>query len=473
MKLQFFIGLRYLKTRKANSFISRISIIGVCIVALAIMIPMVTMSVMNGYQESLKSKHINKDFHVKIYKSRLNGSEELINKIKKIPELKNKISNITLFYGDDNPSIRDGFALVKYKDSKYFKILMRGAEPNFYIKDNSFNKHFPIISGNINLNKKFRIIIGDKLVKFLNPNEKDYIRFVENIKTGVEETISVLIFKKTNLDDAMEDFDTKKNIISIFKLRVSGIFKSGYSEYDQYLSFMSLDTAQTIFKPNIIGNKDRIKPLTGVGIKLHNRNDSDYVENIINKKFENKYLYIKTWKSSNSNLLQAFDFEKNLMSIVLAIMIVATVIITIYVNLNIVVMDKKREIGILKSFGVKNNMINSIFIIEGFLIGLIGAILGIMLSILIIISLVDIIECIEDLVNKIIYYINPIIKQQVTAKWSFFSGGLEHLRSSLYIINYFDLFWLSSLAIFVSMLAAYFPARKSTQENITGVIRYE
>lgn len=494
MRYEFFISLRYLKTKKANSFISRISVIGVCIVALAIMIPLLTMSVMNGFHESVKEKHINKDFHVLLKKSRFYNPEEIISELLAISGLKKKIKSIVPFYR--------GKALLKYQDSRYFGVLIQGIQEGYYKNDKSFNKHFPLIAGKFEEKKKFRVVIGDKLVQFLNPNRKDYLQFVKNITRGVEPTIEVLIFK------GKEGFKLGEDKITTFKLKVSGIFKSGYLEYDRDLAFMSLTTAQILFNAKIKRKNIHYKIVTGLGIKLHNRNDADDTQSrtmyyndmsnggsgnslyclgikldnlneakkcqeIVEMKYDDIYIY--TWKGSNRNLLNAFKWEKTLMDIVLAIMILASVVITIYINLNIVVMDKKREIGILRSFGVTNRTIRTIFIVEGFLIGLVGTLLGSILGILLITSLPDIIMYVESFVNHVLIAVHSVAIDKKTpfVPWEFLSGGLSHLKVSLYKVSPLDLYGLCALSLFWSMLGAYLPARKSTLENISTVIRYE
>ncbi|MDH5680501.1 MAG: FtsX-like permease family protein [Spirochaetota bacterium] len=460
MKYELFIALRYLKSRKADNFISRISVIGVVIVSMAVMIPMITMSVMNGFHESIKEKHINKDYHIQIRRGQFVNHKKVMSEIINHPKLNDKIDIIVPFYR--------GIALIKHQTSKYFGVMIRGIDRDFYKKDKSFQEHFPLIAGNYDVTKSFRIVIGDKLAQYLNPNREDYLNFVQQVKSSDKPIIDVLVsqHKTDNSDKITERF-------TVFRLKVSGIFRSGYMEYDNSITFTSLRTSQILFNAKIKDGDKRQKFVTGLGIKLFKRSDTGFVWDIINKSYDEMSVY--TWIAWNRKLLHAFEWEKTLMTFILIIMIIATVIVTVYINLNIIVMDKKREIGILKSFGVGNGVIQTIFILEGFLIGIVGSGLGGLVSLLFIMSLTDIIMLIESSVNGVLSFTHSAIygMNKAYIPWEFFSGGLKHIKAMIYKINYTDLYLLCALAIFMCMIAAYFPARKSTRETISSVIRYE
>lgn len=461
MRFELLIASRYLKSKKANSFISRISIIAMGIITFAVLIPMVTMSVMNGFHDSITEKHINKDFHVQIKRGNFVNYKKIMQKILSYPQLKKEIKHITPFFR--------GPAQVNYADGRFYGILCRGIQSDFFKEDKTFLKHFPIIAGSYNLEKKFSVVMGDKLVQFMNPERKDYLQFLDNVNNGKQEFINIIAFNDRN----RRSFNEDEEKVLIFKLRVSGVFKSGYLEYDKNFLFTSLNTAQVIFNAKSAGFGSKEKIVTGIGIKLHNKDNALKVLNFLKTRFID--LSIGTWQSYNPHLLHAFKWEKMLMSVILVIMILASVIITIYINLNIIVMDKKREIGILKSFGVSNGSIRAIFISEAILISLIGTILGSVLSMLFLISLTDVITFIENIVNYIGLYFYEVIysTKEGYINWEFLAGGLGHLKSMIYKIDFWDLLLLTSLSIFVSILAAYFPARKSTKESITQVIRYE
>ncbi len=454
MKYELFISLRYLKTRKANSFISRISVIGVWIVALSVLIPMVTMSVINGFHDSITEKHINKDYHIQVSKYRFYQTEETINEINRIDELKGRIKLIIPFVRSE--------ALLKYQDGKFFGVKLRGIRQDFYKKDKSFKKNFPLFAGKHELNKKFRVVIGFKLAEQMNLD-------IDKIAGGGEEIIKVLVAKNKRGIQS-------ENSYRILRLYVSGIFKSGYIEYDRTLAFTSLVTAQNVFNTRIKEEGKAYRTVSGLGIKLKKPEEAEEISQILFNKLND--INISDWKQLNKHLLHAFDWEKKLMSVVLVIMILASFLI-IYLNLNIIVMDKKKEIGVLKSFGVGNQTIRNIFIVEGFLIGLMGTIIGSLLSMLLLTSLIEVIEFAELIVNHIRGFIHSIeyVWNNGTVekfkRWELLSGGLEHLKALPYRIYYSDFAVICFLSILVSIFAAYFPSKKSTLENISEVIRYE
>ncbi len=471
MKYELHVALRFLKARKANNFISRISVIAVGIIALAVLIPMVTISVLNGFHESLIGKYINRNYHIQVKKYNFIDYQKVMKDIRKIDPKKKVIKWIDPFI--------HGHILIQHEDSQIKGVQLRGAGQKF-LKGSSFQKHFPIIAGQHHLHRKFDIIIGEKLAQLLNPTDEAYKDFIKKVKSKRNvPRVRVLI------PNSPDEDEPETNTIQSKELRVIGVFKSGYVEYDQYLTFVTLPTAQLLFNRRFYPSEPYY--VDGLGIKLYDRKDAEKIKDQLMLSLMQKYQLhprkgIRTWKDFSRNLLHAFDWEKQLLSIILVIMIVASVIITIYINLNIVVMDKKKEIGILKSFGVANKSIRRIFITEGFLISLTGTLLGSILSMLLLSSLIGIINFIERSANHILAWGHGLFSHTPYVPWEFFSGGLSHIKVMLYKIDTYeifhlkvssDLFILSALSIFVSMLAAYFPAKKSTQENITSVIRYE
>ncbi len=447
MKYELLISYKYFKSKKTNNFISRISVIGIVIVCLSVAIPIITMSVINGFHKSIKKKHINKDYHIQLLKTKFINYNFVKNHILTDNKIKDKIKMVIPFYKSQ--------VLLKHENSKYYGVFLRGNNTNLYMKDKDFRDNFSLVAGNYSL-KKFRIIIGYSLAKKLNIN-------INKIKQGKELDIEVLISRERFMD---EEF------IPIYKFRVSGIFKSGYAEYDNYLAFTNINTSKIVFNTKIRIDGKVYNAITGLGIKLYNPEDADIIKNILNIEFPELTIY--TWKELNRHLLHAFNWEKDLIKIVLAIMIIASFLV-IYLNLNIVVIDKRKEIGILKSFGVKNKAIRMIFLIEGLIIGLIGTLLGSIFSLLILGSLAELIQYTEYIVNEILKFAHNVEygtnKQYV--KWEVLSGGLVHIKALPYHIHFGDLQLVCIFSIFVSMLASYFPARKSALENIASVIRYE
>ena len=233
-----------------------------------------------------------------------------------------------------------------------------GVEKDFYEGNLSLREHFPIIAGKYETEKKFNIVLGVGLVRNLMTDVEDYERFMEDIELGVGGRVIDLLVLEEGLK------------MKVYRLKVSGVYQSGYLEYDQLFGFTTLKTSQMIFgaRKRFLGRE--YGRVSGLGIELKDRSEAKGVR--LRIKEQNRRLKVYDWEMLNAHLLHAFEWEKILMGIILVIMIFGSVVVTVYIFLNMVVIQKKKEIGIMKSFGVKDKSIRNIFMIEGFLIGLMG-----------------------------------------------------------------------------------------------------
>lgn len=467
MKYEWWVALRFFRSQKSHSFFSNLSILALLILALALMIPTVSVSLLTAFHESIQEKHIQKDYHLQLLITDSSSAEKLKQEIIKNETLNKDIERIVPFYRES--------ALLEYRGSGYLGVLLQGV--NGLSKDSSFSEHFPLVVGEHSKQKKFRLILGKALAKLLNPNPKEYQDFIERVQKGEGPIIKLLAWRsqmrsgkrnpkqqQIEQPEKIKQSNTERQL-SLYQFQVTGIFDSGYEEYDQYLVFTDLESAQILFQAIQIEQGIQHKKLSGLGIKLK---DKDQAEEFL-ATLSNRYTHLRayTWKDFHSHLIQAFAWEKTLIRLILVIMILGSVIMTVYINLNILVMDKKKEIGILRSFGVSAKKIERIFVLEGFLIGSIGSFLGLTLSFFFLISLEDGIHWLERGVNSLLFF-------ESAENWQVLSGGFGHLKSFLYRVDFWDFFPLAVLCIFVSLVASFIPAKRSGYiKSLSELLRYE
>jgi lipoprotein-releasing system permease protein len=150
------------------------------------------------------------------------------------------------------------------------------------------------------------------------------------------------------------------------KLKVAGIFNSGMYEYDFKLMFVPLATAQ-----DILGAKDKV---TGVAVKLDNIYLADQVRGELARVLGPNF-FIKTWMQLNENFFAALKLEKITMFIILTLIILVAAF-NIASTLIVMVVEKTKDIGILKAIGATSKRVRKIFIYEGLMIGTAGTFLG-------------------------------------------------------------------------------------------------
>jgi lipoprotein-releasing system permease protein len=227
------------------------------------------------------------------------------------------------------------------------------------------------------------------------------------------------------------------------KFRLSGIFETGMYEFDNMFAFTSIEAAQDLFKME--------GEISGLEIKLDDMYKADEVSNQFNDTNSEDHLgypyYALTWFDLHQNLFSWMELEKMAMFIILSLIIMVAAF-NIISSLIMVVMEKKKEIGILKSMGATTRGIRRIFMFEGLVIGVGGTVVG---------SLLGYIAC-----------------------WSQMKYRFFELPSDIYFINFlpilmepFDFLFVGGAAISLSFLATLYPAVKAAKLDPVIAIRYE
>jgi lipoprotein-releasing system permease protein len=157
----------------------------------------------------------------------------------------------------------------------------------------------------------------------------------------------------------------------VAKLKVAGIFQTGFYEYDSGLMYLSLQAAQKLFDaPGVV---------TQIGVRVDQPDQAAETALAIQGMDSGMHFWARDWLAMHQNLFTALKTEKLIMFIILASMIVVAAF-NIVSTLIMVVMEKQKEIGILKGLGAASRNILKIFVWEGLVIGLAGTVLGFLLG---------------------------------------------------------------------------------------------
>ena len=336
MSFEFFIGRRYLRARRKNAFISLITLLSTAGVALGVMVMIVVIAVMSGAESELRQRMLGVSSHLLImrHSAPFSNYEKILNQIRTTPGVTAATPYI--------------YAQAMLRTSSGISgAILRGIDPKTAGKviKTLNNKNLKELSQDISDPKTMAsIILGKELAANLK------------VKKGG------LIF----LTVPQAGSDSKSRIPAMKRFKVAGIYQSGLYEYDKSLAYISLEKAQ-----KIIGISDII---TGIEVNVK---DIYKAGNIGNKIISNLgFSYIaQDWMQMNHNIFSALKLQKTVMFIIL-VLIILVAAFNIASALIMMVMEKTRDIAILKAMGATNQSIRKIFVYKGMVIGSIGTFLG-------------------------------------------------------------------------------------------------
>lgn len=407
MKFEYFIAKRYLRAKRVTIFQSIIIIISICGVFIGVATILIVLSVMSGFHKDLRDKILGTNAHiavVKYFNEPVTAYDSLLGVVQQTPHVLGA-----------SPFI---YTKVMIKHDNYVDgIVLRGVDGNTLSEVSNIESKIVYGSFSFNDGDVPGIVLGSILA--------DNLR----VHTGDELTI----FSTANFTP------TPMGIIPKYKtFRVSGIFEAGMFEYDAALAFVSLESAQ-----NLIGMGDAV---TGFEVKV----DDLYRAPQIAKQLETKLGFpfrANHWVRMNRSLFAALKLEKVVMFIIL-ILITVVAASNIIGSLILIVIQKTRDIGILKSMGASSRQIMKIFMVQGLIIGGIGTLLG---------------------------FIVGIGASALLAKYKFIQ-----LPSDVYFIDTLPVHMVVSdfvivgvAAIAVSFLATIYPALRASRLDPVRAIRYE
>jgi lipoprotein-releasing system permease protein len=339
MPYELFIGLRYLKAKRKQFFISIITIISIAGVFLGVMALIIVLAVMNGFETDIKEKILGTYSHVILLKHGDGGISKYPALIQQIKGHKRVVSASPFIYNQ----------VMLTSKTNVSGVVIRGIDPDSAVEVTNIGR--AIKEGSLNDLKPRRgtgtsagIIIGRELARHLG--------------TFLNEPITVI--------SPMGTITPMGMVPRMKQFKVVGIFNVGMYEYDTSLAFISLKEAQRFFGMG--------EAVTGIEIKVDDVYKAKEVATVIQRNLGFPY-WTKDWMEMNKNLFSALRLEKVIMFIIL-FLIVFVAAFNIVSTLIMVVMEKNKDIAILKSMGAKAQSIMKIFIIEGLIIGAVGTILG-------------------------------------------------------------------------------------------------
>jgi lipoprotein-releasing system permease protein len=404
---QFFIAFRYFKSKKKHGGISINTFISIAGVALGVMTLLTVLSVMSGFSEDLQGKILGANAHVIVqnYEGRIKDYQSVREKINKIGGV---VASSPVVYGQ---------VMLRF-GNRAAGAVIRGIDPD--IERDTTDILDKLKTGNINSLKEEGpvpgIIIGKEMLRNLGLFVGDDIEMISPI--GEMGPLGMIPKMK--------------------KFKIVGYFEAGMYEYDSTLAFINMHVAQ-----NFIGLRDEV---TAVEVKI----DNPYRAAEVAAKIENilHLPYIaRDWMQMNRNLFSALKLEKIVMFIILTLIILVASF-NIVSNLIMIVIEKAREIAIMKAMGATSRGVMSIFMIQGLIIGITGTAFGVLGG----------------------YILCELLK---TYKFINLPADVYYLSYLPVKTNIFDFIIVPAAAILISFLATIYPSWQAAKLDPVEPLRYE
>ncbi len=416
MRYEWFIGLRYLKAKRKQTFISIITVISIVGVWLGVMTMIVVLSVMSGFEKTIKEKILGTQAHLVVLKTSQEGMDHYEGVVKEVEQVKGVVSATPFILSQ----------VMLSSESNVFGVVLNGIDPDRVgnVLELARNMKAGRLQDLKAEGESPGIILGVELAKRLGVSLNDAIQVISPLGT----------MTPMGMMPKMKRF------------RVMGIFYSGMYEFDNTLAYISITSAQKFL------NMD--SRVTGIEIKT----DDVYKVKTIGKEIRQKLgfpFWTRDWMEMNRNLFSALKLERIMMFIIL-VLIVLVAAFNIISTLIMVVMEKYKDIAILKSMGAPSRGILKIFVIEGLVVGVVGTILGTISGLVVALNLSEIQGLLERLLGfKImasdVYYIDKLPSQ----------------------VNPVDVGLIVVTAILISLLATLYPSWRASRLDPAEALRYE
>ena len=420
MPFELLIGLRYLKAKRKSTFISIITFISTAGVMLGVMALIIVLAVMTGFEEDLKEKILGTNAHVVVVRNDapMENYRQVMQKLK-------GFKGVTAA----TPFIYNQVMLSSGKNVS--GVVLRGIDVSTDRLVTGLSKS--VVEGSLDrlepkmdegLDASPGLLLGKELAKHLN----------------------LVVGDKVNVISPMGNITPLGMMPKMKPFRVAGIFNTGMFEYDSTLAYVSLGQAQSFF--------DLGDTVTGVQLKVEDVYHTGELARSINRTLGTDF-YARDWMQMNRNILFALKTEKVVMFIILTL-IVLVAAFGIASTLFMVVMEKNRDIAILKSMGATGSSIMKIFVLEGLVIGVIGTALGVVSGLLIALNLEPIIAVIQEITGQ-----------------NFFSKDIYYLDRSPSLVVPSDVVLISVTAVLISFVATLYPAWQASRMLPAEALRYE
>ncbi|MGY1457300.1 MULTISPECIES: lipoprotein-releasing ABC transporter permease subunit [unclassified Luteimonas] len=405
------IGLRYLRAKRRNGFISFISLASILGIAIGVTALITTLAVMSGFQREIRDRMLQMTQHatVSAHGEPMQNWQQAIEVANRDP----RVAGAAAYISTE--------ALLSGKRRE--PAMVRGIVPADEAKVSILGER--MVEGSLDTlaPRSYNIVLGRELALWLGVGVGDSV-------------VATTDFQATPMGAVPQ----------LKRFTVSGIFEAGYQEFDKGLAVVNIQDLQRLLRMG--------EGVTGVRLQMHDMDQAFMVARDLALALEGPYM-VSDWTSENAHLFRALKLEKTMIAILLSL-IIAMGAFNLVSSQVMLVTDKQSDIAILRTLGLTPRGVMQVFMVQGTLIGVFGTVLGVIGGLVLTLNLERILRVIEavtgaELMPADVYYITGLPTE--------LSGQ--------------DIAIVAAVALVMAFLATIYPARRAARTAPAEALRYE